>query len=95
MVLTACGSNKRPYEDTIKKYITSNENGQTISEEYQEIAAALMEHAKRDLSIDGEFLYKWTFEDPDDNILGIGGITLSIIVDDVEHSYIFLTSKGE
>ncbi len=95
MVLTACGSNKRPYEKTIEKYITSSESGQQIPEDYQEIAAGLIEHAKRDLSIDGEFLYKWTFEDPDDNLLGIGGITLSIVVNDVEHTYIFMTSKGE
>jgi len=93
MLLTACGNkNTQPYADTISKYISTSDTGNEIPEKYWEVAGAMFEQARRDTDMTGDFLYKWTFADPGENVLGIGGITLSFVVDDEEHLYTLMIS---
>lgn len=93
IILTGCSSQKAPYQDIIEKYIHGYEYAY-IPAEHQEIAGAMMANALRELESDDldteDILYKWTYTDPDDNFLGLGGITLSVISGDVEKNYSLL-----
>ncbi len=47
----------------------------------------MMKQAWRDFGEDKDFLYEWKFIDPGENILNLGGISLSVAVNGKERSY--------
>lgn len=92
LMLVGCGANTdpKPYEDIIEKFIIQYDDV-NIPEEYHEIAGGMMSMAIDELereSLDStDFLYKWTWSDPEDNMLGLGGITLQIKSDDTDKTF--------
>lgn len=93
IILTGCSGSKAPYADIIDKYIVSPGIA-TFPEEYYELGGAMMAQALRELETDGcdteAMFFKWEYADPKTNLLGIGGITLSIKCDGVNKTYTYI-----